>query len=426
MDINGHDIGELRDKEFTPSDIRENTFKRARSKNKIIIILIISLFIVTNVLSCLLSFRFITGASLKEITDYRKIGLVKGIISRFYNGEYEEDSLIDNAIEGMVNSLGDPYTVYMDEDEYNEFNLSIKGQYVGIGVEVAPDNGKVVILSIIDNSPAKRSGLMEGDYIIEVSGHDTREGNIDEVKSLLMGDEGTSVSLTVERDGMNISYTIERDSIYTPSVEYREVSDDILYIKLNIFDDESYEGIKGALSSSSAKGIILDLRGNPGGMVQPCIDIASEFIPEGNVIYSSEDKSGGVEVIKSKGGDAQDREIVVLGDSYSASASEILIGALKDNDRAVFVGTKTFGKGVAQMVFDLGGVSGVKVTSSKNYTPNGECINKVGIEPDVYVDYPQSEVIKNKKSSHGDKELLLKNDPQYNKALEVLLEGMHK
>lgn len=423
MGSNDNDIGELKDKEFAPHDVNENTFKK--NKSKVIIVSVIVLFIATNILSCLLSFKFITGSYLSDVGEYRKIGVVRSIIDKFYNGDYEYDNLIDNAIKGMVNSLGDPYTVYMDEEEYAEFNLSIKGGYVGVGVEVAPDSGKVVILSVLDNSPAKRSGLKEGDYIIEVSGHKISDGNVDEVRSLLIGDRGTSVSLIVERNGDKIPYTLERDSIYTPSVESIQVQDDVLYIKLSVFDEDSYDGIKEALNSSSSRGIILDLRGNPGGMVNSCIDIASEFIKEGNVIYSSEDKAGHREVVKSHGGSAQDREIVVLGDYYSASASEILIGALRDNDRAFFVGTRTFGKGVAQRVFDLGGVSGFKVTSSKNYTPNGDYINKVGIEPDLYVDYPQSEVIKNKKLAQGDKELLLRNDPQYNKALEVLLERLN-
>ncbi|EIA31519.1 Carboxyl-terminal protease, partial [Candidatus Arthromitus sp. SFB-5] len=332
--------------------------------------------------------------------------------------------MMDSAIKGMVDSLGDPYTVYMDQNEFYDFNLRSKGNYVGIGIQVAPKEGKIFIISVFKNSPAEKSGIRAGDYIINVSNENVYEDSIDRAISLIKGEEGSSVNLTVEREGKHIQFNVNREKIDVMPVEYEKITEDILYIKINSFDENSSKGVNEALISSNYRGIILDLRGNPGGLLNECVDIASQFIPEGKVIVSMDDKYGNREFINAKKGIAEDKEIVVLGDSGSASASEVLIGALKDHNRAIFVGETTFGKGLVQRVFELGDGSGVKVTVSKYYTPSEEYINKVGIHPNVEVIYSQDEILRHKQMSNGDYVKMRELDPQYIKALEILKENI--
>lgn len=433
MNINSNDKDMSNNKEGKLLNFKD--ISKVSNNRFFIIIFVVIVFLITNILSYIVGINFSSGLYINQgglkslsgdIADYKKIMFVRNIINNTYN-PYEganSSDLVDGAIKGMVDSLGDPYTVYMNKDEFSDFNLRSKGNYVGIGIQVAPREGKISVISVFKNSPAEKSDIRDGDYIINVSNENVDEDSIDRAISLIKGEEGTSVNLVIERDGKELNFNVLREKIEVMPVEYEKVIEDILYIKINSFDENSSKGVNEALASSDYKGIILDLRGNPGGLLNECVDIASQFIPEGKVIVSMDDKYGNKEVIKAKKGVSEDKEIVVLGDSGSASASEVLIGALKDHNRAVFVGETTFGKGLVQRVFELGDGSGVKVTVSKYYTPSDKYINKVGINPDFEVLYPQDEIIRHKQIANGDSKKMRELDYQYLKALEILKENI--
>ena len=397
------------------SSIQNNDIKtQFKRRNTLFILIGTLIFLISIIASFILglnsAYGFNSLSGISSITSdtsvYRKFVFVKNVLDKAYDGEIDNEILIDSAIRGMVNSLGDPYTSYMDKEEFAEFNSRSKGNYVGVGIQIGIKDGKIVIVSVFDKSPAFEAGIKVGDFIVSVSGEEVGE-DINRAITLIKGESLTNVSMTIERDGEILDFDVQRKSIDILPVEYKEVSEDVGYIKINSFDEKSASYTREALENLDVKGIILDLRGNPGGLLNECVDIASEFLSEDLVIVSTIDKYGTNEVIKAKKGIAEDLEIVVLGDSSSASASEVLIGALIDHKRATFVGTTTFGKGLVQRVFEIGDGSGVKVTISKYYTPNGEYINGTGIKPDVEV-------------KRSENTLDNSEDPQYSKALEII------
>lgn len=429
MNINDNNGSELDIKSDMPKQISSDVKDEGKRKHTLVIILGIIILLLTNVVSYIFGFNFAPYSlggirSLSEdANDYRKIFLVKDVLQKTYNGEIDSELLVDEAIKGMFDSLGDPYTVYMNKKEFEEFNLRSKGEYVGIGIQVAYKDDKVVVVSVFDDSPAYKAGIYPGDIIANVSGEDI--DNIDKAISLIKGEELTTVSLVIDRNGEKINFDITREKITILPVEYEKLDEKIGYIKINSFDENSAKGVREALENLKSEGLIIDLRGNPGGLLNECVDIVSEFLPEGSVIVSTDDKYGRSEVIKAKKGIAEDVHVVVLGNASSASASEVFIGALRDHGRSTFVGEKTFGKGLVQRVFEIGDGSGFKVTVSKYYTPNGEYINEIGIKPDIEIDYTQDEYVKNREGAKGDKELLKKLDPQYQKALQIIKEKVY-
>lgn len=400
--------------------------KESRNKFTLIIILGVIVFVITNISSYIIGLNLyltpLSGLSnlSKDVNSYRKIVLVKSILDRAYNGEINNDNLLDNAIKGMVNSLNDPYTTYMNKKEFEEFNLRSGGEYFGIGIQLAYRDNKVVVVSVFDGSAAYKAGIYTGDIITKVSGEEI--DSIDKAISLIKGSEGEEVIIEIKRGEEYIKFNVRRERIVLKNIEYSKVDDNIGYIKLSSFDENSSKELRRALEELKVKGLILDLRGNPGGLLNQCLDIASEFLSEGSTIVSTDDKFGENNIFKAKKGIAEDVSLVVIGDSGSASASEVLIGALKDYKRAVFVGEKTFGKGLVQRVFDLKDGSGLKVTVSKYYTPNREYINGVGIKPDVEVAFSQEDYIKFKEQSLGDSEKFKSLDPQYQEALRIIKE----
>lgn len=429
MDNNSNNHKRLDNNVNLFSEDMRDVKNRNKSGYTLLIILSVILFIITNIASFIVGLNFYFASSglknlSEDVRDYRKIFLVKNVLEKTFNGEFNKDSLVDEAIKGMVNSLNDPYTVYMNKKEFEEFNLRNNGGYVGIGIQVAYKENKIVIVTVFDNSPAYNSGIYPGDVIIKVSDQDVSD--LDKAISLIKGSEGTSVMIKIERNGEILDFNVQREKIVIKNVEYSKIDENLGYIKMNSFDENSSKEIRKALEDLKVKGLILDLRGNPGGLLNECVDIVSEFLKEGDIIVSTDDKFGNSEVIRANKGIAEDVEIVILGDSGSASASEVLIGALRDNNRAVFVGEKTFGKGLVQRVFELGDGSGFKVTISKYYTPNKEYINGIGINPDFEVKYTQEEYIKNKQKVNGSTEELKRLDPQYQKALEILREKVNK
>ncbi len=338
----------------------------------------------------------------KDLKSFRKI------IDEYYIGDIDEQKVIDEAIKGYVKGLDDEYSEYMTKEEWDEFQAQALGNYVGIGIYMTVDkNDNVVVLSSIKGTPAEKAGLETGDIIVKVNDESVLGVSSDIVASKIKGEEGTSVKLTVLREDEYKDFDITREAIKVYHVKSKILENNIGYIQLLAFDDGCADEIEKAYKSLKEQGaqkIILDLRDNTGGIVTECLQIADKFIDQGNKLMITVDAKDNKEIDYSKYKPEITEDMVVLVNEYSASASEILTGALKDNNRAKVVGTKTYGKGVIQSVLPLTDGSVLKLTVNEYYTPNEIKINKVGIEPDY--------IIENNKETEEDEQL--------NKAIELL------
>ena len=332
-------------------------------------------------------------------SSYRKyskaIGLENYITDSFLK-EIDEEKLIEGQLKGMFQALEDPYSVYMTKDEFKDFTEHTQGIYGGIGVIVTPgDDNLITVVSPIEDTPGERAGLKTGDKIIKVNGQEFTADNMDKAVNLMKGEPKTKVSITVlrkDKEGKNdyIDMDIIREKIRLVTVKSNVVDDNIGYIKITSFDDLTFDDFKRDLASLKKKnvsGIILDLRSNPGGLLDVCVDIADEFLGEGVIVYT--EARNGERVYEKSDKAYIDIPLVVLVNEGSASASEILAGAIKDRGRGVLIGTKTFGKGIVQRIKQLSDGSGFKLTVSEYFTPSGVNIHGIGIEPDIVVDLPE-------------------------------------
>lgn len=325
---------------------------------------------------------------------------------------------------GYMYSLNDPYSVYYDKDEYTSLNEENSGTYCGIGVQVSQNvyTGIITAVKVFKDSPAQEAGMLPGDILykvedIEATGEDLSLLVSDHIR----GEEGTKVHLTVYRQSTDeyVEMDVERRMVENPTVEYEMLENKAGYISLSSFEEVSSEQFKKAVDDLTAQGmekLIVDLRNNGGGVVQAAKEIADYLLPDGKTIVSFKGKGIDDSTYSSDDGHEVDVPIVLLVNGESASASEVLTGALKDNNWATIVGEKTFGKGIAQGVFNLPDGSGLKLTTTYYYTPSGECIHKLGIEPDVTV--ALAEDLKSKIEIPKDE------DNQLQTALEVFGEGV--
>ncbi len=329
----------------------------------------------------------------------------------------DEDAYV--AINTMVASLDDPYTKFLDPKEFAEETSSIKGSLKGIGIQIAVRDGKLMVIAPIEASPAEKAGLLAEDEILEIDGVSTKGMPIDKAADRIRGEEGTTVTLLVKRKEDIKPYTIARKEIEIKSVSTKIPNDVVLsknvgYIRLSSFisknTSKEFETI--LVQSKDKEGFIIDLRSNPGGLLSNAIFISNLLLPNG-IIVSTVDRDGYKETQRTMGGCVTKKPVVVLINKGSASASEILSGALKDNKRAVIVGEKSFGKGLVQEINRLPNNSGINITIQKYLTPNGTDINKKGIDPDILVELSDDD-IKNK------------DDKQLKKANEVLLDLINK
>jgi len=323
------------------------------------------------------------------------------------------------AIETMVASLNDPYTKFLDPKGFAEETSSIKGSLKGIGIQIATKDGKLMVISPIEDSPAEKAGLLAEDEILEINGMSTKGISIDKAADKIRGEEGTSVTLLIKRKDEVKTYLIVRKEIELKAVSTKvpnnvQLSNGIGYIRLSSFISKNagreFENI--LLQNKDKKGFIIDLRSNPGGLLTNAISISSLLIPRG-IIVSTVDRDGYKETQRVSGFAVTNKPLVILINKGSASASEILSGALKDNKRAVLVGEKSFGKGLVQEINRLPNDAGVNITIQKYLTPNGTDINKKGIDPDIAVELTPDD-IKNK------------DDKQLKKANEVMLDLINK
>ncbi len=317
----------------------------------------------------------------------RLLGALRFIEVNYVDG-IDDKKLVDGAIDGMVKSLGDPHSVYMDEDMYKKLKQHNEGTFGGIGVLMSfSDPNKVEILDVNEGSPGEKAGLQKGDIIIAVNGEPTEGRPSEDVATSIRGEKGTEVTLTIRREGEeDRDYVITRDTIQMKTAAGQMAPDNIGYIRIASFGEHTADEFKAAyqkLKDEGMKGLIIDLRANPGGLLNTCVDIANIVVPKGEIV-SVVDRSGRKEVYDSTL-EAQEYPIVVLIDGNSASASEILAGALQDRGAATLVGDKSYGKGSVQVVLPMLQGDAMKLTIAKYYTPSGRSIDGIGIEPDVKV-----------------------------------------
>lgn len=339
-----------------------------------------------------------------SIETLKKFQSVRDALKKNYYQEVDENKLIEGAIAGMADSLNDPYTVYFTKEQMEAFTERTEGSYVGIGVTVIMDDSGILnIVESYEGSPARQVGLQQGDKILKVNDQDVtsiRDENI--IVSMIKGEENTKVKISVYRPSVNkqLDFDIVRKKIKISNIRSEVLSDNIGYIKIIMFDEEMARYFNDNLNSllkQKIKGLIIDLRDDPGGSYEEVVKIADRLLPAGTIV-SVKDRNGKGEVEKSDHNEL-DLPIVVLVNGNSASASEILAGAIKDNNKGKLVGTKTFGKGLVQAVLPLNDGSGLKVTVARYYTPSGVCIQGIGILPDEvvevhekYKNYPVSQI----------------------------------
>lgn len=362
----------------------------------IIIVTVIVTFIATSVL--LYNYYFKTENGLVKTLGNtqansldEKTKIIKTYIDKFYLGEINEENMTEYAIKGYVEGLGDEYTEYLTKSEYEDLMIDVNGNYVGIGIYMTQDrDGNVVVLLPIEGSPAEAAGIKTGDIITKVNGETCTDMDLSVVAKKVKGEEGTTVELEIHREEEILTKKLERKRVETNQIEAEVLENDIGYIQILAFDNEcsiEFEKKLNELIDKGIKSLIVDVRDNGGGIVTEAIDIAELFIPKDKTIMKEVDKNQKEEITIAKK-DAKinsDIEVVILANGHSASASEILIGALKDNNVARVVGEKTFGKGVMQEIVPVSTGGALKLTIKEFKTPNGNKINKEGISPDIEV-----------------------------------------
>lgn len=358
------------------------------------------------------------AVSVANPATMQKMGVLEEMIDEYYLEDAQESALEQGVYKGMIEALQDPYSTYYSQEELEELQNKTQGIYYGIGARVGIDADTQLprIASVIEGTPAQEAGLMAGDLLYEVGGTCVQGMDLNSAVALVKGDEGTIVHLTVIREGETdyLEFDVERRKLENETVTYEMMEDGIGYIQIQEFDDVTVDQFSEALDAcrrEGMQGLILDLRGNPGGNLSTVCEIARMMLPEGLIVYT-EEKNGDREEYTCDGSRQLTEPLVVLVDSNSASASEILAGAVKDYGIGTLVGTTTFGKGIVQRIMKLSDGSAVKLTVSKYYTPKGNNIHEIGISPDVEVPFEAEAYLEDG------------TDNQLDKAVEVLKEKM--
>ncbi len=356
-------------------------------------------------------YPFMSGGGTSEFEKIEKY------VESSYIFDYDKRAATDAALSAYVTALGDPYSNYYNAKDYQSLLENLTGDYKGIGVEVYVngEDGSITVISAFDGTPAQKAGLKSNDKIIKVDGVEVNGDSYNRAISLIKGIEKTTyedkVDLTLLRDGKEINVTVNRENIVMHTVTDK-MYDNIAYIRISSFDDhtgEDFEKSLNTIKAKSPKGLIIDLRDNPGGTLDAVTSVADQLLPEGTIV-SMVDKYENKQEFKSDK-DFYDNPVCVLINGSSASASEVLAGAIRDFDRGTLVGTKSFGKGIVQSVVNLTDKTALTITTAKYYTPSGECIHKIGIEPDVKVEANTKDAVST---------IPYEDDVQLHKAIEIL------
>lgn len=389
------------------------------------IMLVIITVLITSLVTTIVIYNFVikSGKIAIKSDDNSSLGGLEATLASFrsvleekYMGEIDDETLIEGAIKGYVSALGDPYTTYYTKEEMDELMEETTGNYVGIGIYMTLDleNNAIYVVKPMEGSPAEEAGIKAGDLITKVDGIEYSGEELDQASNAIKGKEETKVKLEILSNGQTREIEVERRKIIVSHIVEKKF-DNIGYLLIEDFDggcaDEFEEKYK-ELEKQGIDRLIIDLRNNGGGVVNEAVDIADMLLEKDKTILITKDKKGNEEVKKCDNEASITMPVVVLTNGYSASASEILVGALKDNERATIVGTKTYGKGVIQEVDRLNDGSGLKITIEEYYTPNRDKINKVGIKPDEEIEL-SSEIIE--KGTYTDEE-----DNQLQKAIEII------
>lgn len=360
------------------------------SKKKAIIgsiVLVVVTAMLTSTLQIAIGNKVVIPKDLYE--SYKKynklIGLEQIVEGDFYK-EVSEDDLVQGSIKGMFSGLGDIYSQYYTKEEFESLKEQTSGSFVGIGVYISPtsDDDYITIVAPIEGSPAEKGGIKSGDKIIKVDDQNVYANDSDKAISMIKGKAGTEVKLTLKRGEEELNLKIKREEIISKSVDSKFLEDGIGYIKITSFNENTYKEFTEALSNlkkENMKGLVLDLRNNPGGLLDICSEIADDLIGEGTIVYTKDNK-GDKEYIKSDS-NKLGLPIAVLVNEGSASASEILTAAIVDNNEGIAIGTTTFGKGLVQSVRELKDGTGYKLTTAQYFTPNDNYIHGKGIEPKI-------------------------------------------
>lgn len=391
--------------------------------------------IVVSVIVCIIVVNLYTGmtgnylvigkgqasiSSSSDVLDEKTVSKVEELakyIDIYFNDEYTTEDIQNGLLEGVMEGLDDPYSVYYNKEKYEDLKLSTTGTYYGIGAGLSQntDTMVVTISKVYKGTPAEEAGLMTGDKLVTVGDIDATSMEVSELVTHIRGKEGTKVHLKVYRESSDeyLEFDVERKNIELPSVEGEMIENNIGYIQISEFQTNTatqFEKILADLEKKGMKGLIVDVRSNPGGLLTSVVDILDDLLPEGTLVYT-EDKYGEKEVYSSDA-NCVDFPMVVLVNENSASASEIFAGAIKDYEYGTLVGKKTFGKGIVQSIITLEDGDALKITTAKYFTPKGNYIHGVGIEPDVELDYEYS----------GDKEKPYEKqyDNQLQKAIEIM------
>ena len=356
--------------------------------NKILRNIIIALLIaIFSSLSTLGVIYYLLGFNQQGFFNLMRFVTAYRFIELKYVNQTDDINLIDGAIDGMVKSLGDPHSNYLSPKMYQSLKEQTQGSFAGIGVVMGMDNNKNInIVAVMEDSPGQKAGLAEGDQIIAVDGTPVTEMAFDEVATHVRGEPGTDVVLTIMRDGAQQDYTITRDNIKLKTVGHEMLDNNIGYIQIVSFSEDTAQEFMDAytdLQNQGMQGLVLDLRNNPGGLLGACVDIAKNLVPKGDIV-SIVDKDGNKEVYSSDLEQVQ-YPVAVLINKNSASASEILSGAIQDTKSGVIIGETSYGKGSVQTILPMMDDDAVKLTIAKYYTPSGRSIDGVGITPDIEV-----------------------------------------
>ncbi len=351
-----------------------------------------------------LPLAFAVPASHSPFRHLQRFSEVLAIIEADYVEPVDLERLMQGAIKGMVQSL-DPHSTYFTPEEYRSFDQASEGRFAGIGVVIGIDDGWLVVLSVFDGGPAARAGVRVGDRFVTIQGRPVRDMPVDDAVELMRGEPGTQVSIQLRREGVDegIELTLERAIVAVPAVEGRLLADRVLYIRLRTFQESTASELDRVLdlavaeteSHGGLRGVLLDLRNNGGGLLRQSVEVADEFLRSG-VIVSTRGRGDRVLAQESARGRGTrpDWPMVVLVNGYTASAAEIVAGALRDHRRASVVGTRTFGKGSVQNVIELPDGSAMKITIARYFTPNGTSIQAHGIVPDMLVEQVDADAVR--------------------------------